>query len=286
MPKLRVVIFDVEHGFCAFVRSPNGYGILIDCGSGERFSPIKHIINHELDQVLRFAGQPMALMVVSHPHQDHLSDILNVISYLHPAILSRNQCYDWGSLKQTGGDYMLLDAYSQWQGRSVQSVVNWPDWGMDVAIELGLSPEQAYSINPSNYVNNSSSCAMFKYANHKFFFPGDLEEDGWKVALQEERFRQALSGTDFFVASHHGHSSGYCRDVYETMGRPLVNIVSAHSGDPSVESAYSTNQCATGASVRGQSRYMVSTRLDGSIVIEVSESGYWGIWTGSFPPNL
>jgi len=40
---LECILFNVQHGLCAFVKSPTGYGLLIDCGSRGKFSPIKWI---------------------------------------------------------------------------------------------------------------------------------------------------------------------------------------------------------------------------------------------------
>lgn len=40
---LRIILFDVEHGFCAFIRTPNGHTILIDCGKGRRMMRYRYL---------------------------------------------------------------------------------------------------------------------------------------------------------------------------------------------------------------------------------------------------
>lgn len=45
MENLRVIIFNVEHRFCAFVKSPAGRTLLIDCGKTAKFSPIQYTVN-------------------------------------------------------------------------------------------------------------------------------------------------------------------------------------------------------------------------------------------------
>jgi hypothetical protein len=59
MSGLRVIVFDVEEGFCAFVRSPNNYALLIDCGMTEKFSPIEYILTHELEGITERNGRKL-----------------------------------------------------------------------------------------------------------------------------------------------------------------------------------------------------------------------------------
>lgn len=37
MKNLECIIFNVDHGFAAFIKSPNNYGLMIDCGSRVKF---------------------------------------------------------------------------------------------------------------------------------------------------------------------------------------------------------------------------------------------------------
>ena len=32
---MKLIIFDVGNAFCSLVSSPNGYGLMVDCGSNE-----------------------------------------------------------------------------------------------------------------------------------------------------------------------------------------------------------------------------------------------------------
>ena len=273
MKKLRVIVFHVDHGFCAFAKSPNGYALLIDCGATEKFSPIKYISENELSDTVQYNGHKLAKFILTHPHDDHLSDIERVKSLLRPGIMLR-QKYDWDDVK-TGdrGEYENLDTYVDLQQDYNQPVTSPPDWGMNISHGDYLTPEKAKEINENEFINNSSIPTFIEYKGYKIVLPGDLEADAWTELFKREAFKDSIKAGNFFVTSHHGHSSGYCKEIYGYMGKPFFNIISTHSGDESVESAYSKPENAIGITHNGETRYMLSTRSDGSIVIEIYENG-------------
>jgi beta-lactamase superfamily II metal-dependent hydrolase len=273
MKKLRIIIFHVEHGFCGFIKSPNGYTLLIDCGSTDTFSPIKYIIENELYGIKEYNGHKLTKFVLSHPHNDHLSDIERLITDLKPAIILR-QKYNWDEIKiGDKEEYENLDIYSEWQEEYNQRVISPPDWGMSLTHGIYLSPEEAKKVDEERFINNSSIPTFIEYKGWKIIFPGDLETSGWIELLKKERFKEALRGGSFFVTSHHGHSSGYCKEIYDVMGKPYFNIVSTHKRNENVESAYSKPENAKGVKYNNETRYMFSTRYHGTIIIEIGEDG-------------
>ena len=269
---LKVIIFNVERGFCAFILSPNKYGLLIDCGKSAQFSPIKYIITNMTQDIAKFNERYLAYTVISHPHEDHISDVKRLIDF-YPAILCAVN-YDWDEIKdpEHKDEYENLDAYAKWKS-GLSSYEGDPiDWGMQLWRD-GLSVDEAKKINSNRqaFVNNSSLAVMLEYRKWKFFFSGDIMEDGWEEILKREDFGDALKGTDFFVTSHHGHKSGFNPKIYEVMGKPFINIVSEKSGEE-VYSVYSDEDHAKGITWQGETRRMFSTRL-GSITIEVPDQG-------------
>lgn len=271
---LKVIIFNVERGFCAFVRSPNNYGLLIDCGRSSEFSPIDYIVGNELQSLKKFGGRDIAYFIVSHPHEDHISDIERIIKLSPKIIYGRN--FNWDEIKDPEHkfEYKNLDIYSEWKQGLSRYDGQYPEWGMEIW-ENGLSVFEAKQINSDRqaFVNNSSIIVALNYNGYKFFFAGDLMTDGWETLLKRDSFRRALEGTRFFIASHHGHSSGYTSEIFKIC-KPWVNIVSEKSGEE-VESAYSSEENAQGVKIRNEVRRMLTTRKDGSIVIEVDENGKW-----------
>lgn len=264
----RLIVFDVDHGFCAFVKSPTGETLLIDCGRRDSFSPVVYLINHEL------GGAQLTQLIVTHPHDDHIEDIEYVASKLPPRILQR-QVYDWQAVKEAECDYENLDHYSEWQ-----STYNAPapavDWGMDIKV-FRLTPREAQALNEDNWVNNSGMVVIITITGNKFsekfVFGADVEEDGFSELLKNQYFRKAVAGADFYIASHHGHSSGFSTELYDAMGKPFLNIISVTSGDEHVDGRYASDDYARGAQVAGEKRYSLTTRTDGSIFIDVDDEG-------------
>jgi competence protein ComEC len=291
MGDLSVTIFNVEHGFCAFVKSPTGRTLLIDCGRTDTFSPIKYIVDHELGDAFGEGEFYFTKFILSHPHGDHLEDI-DMLKKYEPRLLLRQKGYDWDEVKEvnTKKGAKNVDTYKTWQDNyTPPAKAEVIDWGFDLYHGDYLTPSQAKELEETKMVNNSSIPVIVTYSGskyqEKFLFAGDLEEKAWKRLLGRQSFKNAIKGTDFFVTSHHGHSSGYCKEIFETMGKPIVNIVSAHSGDESVETLYSSSDNALGIERNSKMRYMLSTRNDGSIRITVGSEGKYSLWFENYSDN-
>ncbi len=274
---LRVTIFRVERGFCAFVLSPNKHGLLIDCGTSAAFSPIKYIIEKEGANLTKFENRSLAYAVISHPHEDHISDIKRLME-LHPAVLA-GQVYNWDEIKQPESkhDYQNLDAYGKWRTELIKA---YESQGQGKALDMGmdvwhswLSVKEAKKLNPDaqRYVNNSSIIVKIEYKGWKFLFPGDLMEDGWKALLKRPDFATAIKGTRIFVASHHGSRLGFAQEVFDAMGKPVINIVSEKPSEE-VCSFYSDAKHTVGMNWNGEIKRMFSTK-NGSIVITINDDG-------------
>jgi beta-lactamase superfamily II metal-dependent hydrolase len=230
-------------------------------------------------------------LIVTHPHDDHIEDIAAVKTKLAPAILHR-QRYDWQGIKAPDAepdDYKNLDLYSQWQDTYCSPVKVEPNWGMQVET-FYLTPDAAYKLDKSKYVNNSSIVTVVSFKgtkySEKFVFAGDVEQAGWEAPLQREDFRNAVSDTDFYIASHQGHTSGFSTDLYKAMAKPFLNLVSVHSRDEHVDGRYSSSDYSRGVKFGDESRYMLSTRSDGSIFVDVDAEGRFVVATRDLPGNL
>ena len=73
--------------------------------------------------------------------------------------------------------------------------------------------------------NNLSLVTFLNTPMGKFVIPGDVEKPAWETLLKKADFRRQLEEANVFVASHHGRTSGYCRDVFDYC-RPVVVIFS------------------------------------------------------------
>jgi len=274
MAKTQIWVFDVEHGFCAFVRAPNDATLMIDCGRSDYFSPALYVRNNLLTQAELQRGHPITQLIVTHPHDDHIEDIETIRQYLQPALLHRWH-YDWDEVEgESGGDYENLRLYEEFQTKYTLPAA--ADWGELKITTRGLSVDQAKRLNPSRFINNSSIVTVIEVSGFKMVFPGDIENDGWVELLrQDTELCAGLRGAAIFVTSHHGHSSGYAPEVYDVMGRPYLNLSSIHHGDLNVEKVYSSPDRAIGVDWKRETRYHFTTRRDGSLYLIVNENGTW-----------
>jgi len=289
---VRVILFDVGHGFCAFLKSSTGYTLLIDCGCSEDFSPIKYIRESELGGVEPINGHYLTELIITHPHDDHIKDINRVISELPPYLLLRNT-FDWKDVKTPGcaeSEYESLNAYVPWQGKYYAPQTVFPDWGQMKIQHFKVPQILVPGANNSKAVNNSSFAVLVTFAGtiytQKLLFGGDMESSGWEALLnQNGAFREAVKGTTLYFASHHGHSSGFSSALFKAMGtKPHLNIISVTEGDDCVDGNYSNN--SLGVLFGTEQRFTLTTRTHGSIFLDTDSTGYTNVTTNHLADNL
>nr|MCA8834576.1 hypothetical protein [Pseudomonadota bacterium] len=129
--------------------------------------------------------------------------------------------------------------------------------------------------------NNLSLVTFFHYGKFTILFPGDLEVEGWEELLKLKGFQDNVKRVNILVASHHGRESGYCEDVFNYCTPEMVII-----SDGSIK--YSTQEKTTGLYetkalgrkfTNGKNRFVLTTRNDGNITIDVDSDGDWSLKT-------
>ena len=65
---LMMWMWDVEHGSAILIQTPNGKRLVIDLGASDQVSPILGMSK---------AGMKIDHVTITHPHMDHIDDILN-----------------------------------------------------------------------------------------------------------------------------------------------------------------------------------------------------------------
>jgi len=277
---MKVMVFDVEHGACAFIKTPTNHTILIDCGCTEGFSPGLYIAKSELPNATGWNGRKLTKMIVTHPHDDHITEIEAIKENCPPALLLR-QKYDWEEVKTAEDAYDNLDIYADWQADYNGTPTEYPNYGIEVQ-HFWLTVAEAKDIDEGKFINNSSIVTVLTVkgtkCQEKFLFGGDMETAGWQALLKKPGFKEAVKGVDFFIVSHHGHESGFCQDLFDAMGtKPILNIVSIHHNDEHIDDRYLQETYASGTKVDGEDRRMLTTRCDGTIIIHVNDAGQFSL---------
>jgi glyoxylase-like metal-dependent hydrolase (beta-lactamase superfamily II) len=109
-------VYDVERGLAVSLKTPNGYGILIDCGSSEKISPVSFLLRIQSHPELKFTPWKECLLscfILTHPHSDHISDIESLHKNLYPPIIYNRRDLDWNRVKKSNQSNTTFDFYKK-----------------------------------------------------------------------------------------------------------------------------------------------------------------------------
>ena len=272
---LQLTIWDVAHGSAAYIRTPNGKALVFDLGAQSDFSP--------LCQLKSFGITNIDHLTITHPHLDHIDDILNlqqfysINSLMIPKHLSEQEIRA-NNGKTVSHDFeKKLQAYLYLKNtftspvKPEHTIAN-PNNFANVSVKH-FQPRKC----PTTNMNDHSIVTVVEYAGCKILIPGDNEACSWEELLHDPVFRTAIKGTNVFLASHHGRESGYYRPLFDYF-QPQIAIIS--DGRVSDTSAtYRYYGVTKGWDVRARStnrqqpnRHCLTTRNDGTIVVTITPS--------------
>lgn len=273
---LEIIIWDVQHGSSAYVKTPNDKHIVIDLGAGkysnkEEFSPLLHLKE-------KYGVKSIDQVIITHPHTDHIDDIMN-FDELNPKILTRPKHLTEDDIRKANpdSDSEKTDKYLEINTRYNTPVSD---------EERPLLAKNNGGVNMQTFIpkecghsniNNHSVVTVIEYLGIKVIIPGDNESASWKELLENKSFVESIKNADIFVASHHGRESGYYNDLFENFKPDLVIISDGPEGETSVTGKYS--QKANGWNVfkrsdnTSEKRYCLTTRNDGVIIIKIGQNG-------------
>ena len=257
-----MTVWDVQLGLAIHVKAPNGKYIVIDLGTGTyNTSPLR-----------KRMWDNIAYMVITHPHLDHISDILNFDInapkiLCRPPLLTNKEVME--GVRQC--DRAKFEKYCQINDR-YNSPVKYDD--------------ENYTGNPNNYggleiqtfstslcdhsnFNNFSMITVFQFSGIKVVVCGDNEKDSFDKLMKESDFKNAVRSADVLVAPHHGRDSAY-HSEFVSLVNPRITIISdTTKSDASAVDKYT--QRSRGWTVRGEERKCLTTRNDGNITVEFGE---------------
>lgn len=272
---VEIVFWDVQLGHASYIKSPNGKHIVIDLGIGSyddnntAFSPLLHLKNnYNIDQ--------LDFVIITHPHLDHIDDILNFDALnpkalLRPRHLKNEEVYH-DRLRDR--DKPKFEKYVEISNRYNQTIAENDPVFLKPENYGGLQIHRFLPTGcPRDNFNNHSIISVLSYADIKVVIPGDNEDESFDELLngsQSERFIKAISGADILLAPHHGRISGYYDD-FVNLVYPLLTVVSdGRFCDTSANQRYSSK--SRGWSVfRGgieTQRKCLTTNSDGEVFIK------------------
>lgn len=253
-------IWNVDLGLAVHVKAPSGKNIVVDLGSSKEVSPL----NKEW-------LSPIEYMVLTHPHQDHFSDINN-IGFREPKILWRTHAYTNEELLAQS-DSPLMKQYIEFCDKysaSAEQPINNPANGI---LFLGMEVKTFHATKcDKKNINNTSAIVVIQLGIAKVVICGDNQIESLQELMQDPEFVAAIQNAQVLVAPHHGRETGYLEEFVKMVNPRLTIISDTIKSELSAVDKYSKQSegCdvvnnKTGEVVR---RECLTTRKDGNIEVK------------------
>lgn len=196
-------LFPVGRGNCAFLRTGLNHGVVLDMGSEYEFDIsefIKKWLVPDLSPYPAGTGNKIAQAVLSHPHEDHITNCAVLTEpELRPHLITcpndktERERFNWRRHGNPAGTEGLIETYkSLYAERSppLQSIRY--EGSLSAAnMEYGLyyvRPPVCEGLHPADdnkYGNATSIMFYFRHGGHSILFPGDMTPEGMRLILAE-----------------------------------------------------------------------------------------------------
>ena len=258
---MQVQIFNVAHGFCAYVVADTQNVILIDCGHNNRtgFYPSDYLLAQGCTGIER-------LFILNYD-EDHLSGLPRLLEESHRVpirILNRNPTVSADQLRELKSQGGPLGAGM----KALLGLIRTYTYDVAVPPDYGELTCSTYCNSYPQFTdtNNLSLVLFLHYKGISIVFPGDLEKAGWTTLLKNPTFCDNLRNVNIFVASHHGRESGYAKEIFNYCTPSVVVISDEAINYETQEDSYA--QHARGITWNSTDRRKVlTTRNDGMLTI-------------------
>ncbi|HAG08005.1 MAG TPA: MBL fold metallo-hydrolase [Desulfotomaculum sp.] len=230
--QIKVHFISVGHGDSIYVSLPENNDILID-GGNKSFGPAV------VDYLNKQAVDDIEILLATHPHNDHIGGLENVLSNFTVEKVVDN------------GNAVNTEVYRSYQNAvlaegCVYEKASNQIWSFGPFIFKLWGPKQEY-----NNENNKSVVALLNWGKVKFLFPGDAEKEREAEMLNEPIAAKTLK------VGHHGSITSTSPQFLLAVS-PKVAVISTAVNDVPQE---------TLAKLAAAKVKMYRTDLDGTVVI-------------------
>lgn len=264
-----MTVYDVQLGLAVHIKAPNGKYIIIDLGTGAEGSGNE-------SPLLKRLYDDIGYMIITHPHLDHIDDILNfdrnTPTTLNRATSITNEEVMNGVRECDKPKFKKYCAVNDRYTSPVSASTD-PDNPENYG-GLAIHVFKTSSCDKANF-NNFSSIAIFELSDCKIVVCGDNEKESLDILMQRNSFKEAVKNADVLVAPHHGRESGY-QDAFVSLVNPAITIISdTKYSDASAVDKY--REKTRGWKIwdrngNSSERYCLTTRSDGDIRVTFGES--------------
>jgi competence protein ComEC len=223
--KLTVHFFNVGQGDAALITAPSGKTVLVDGGPPEGAK----VLERRLPELL--GKRPLDLVILSHPHLDHLGGMLEAMR-----AVGAKRFLDPGFDHPSKSYAELL----RWVGANVGQVMNplpnpeKPEELVSIGLGDGVQlyilwprvPQDAFLTGTRSDPNSNSVVFKLVYGKTSFLFVGDAEPDTEEYLIQ----KNIDFASTVLKVGHHGgrHSS---TEPFLQRVKPKVAVISCGEGN-------------------------------------------------------
>jgi len=277
---LTTTIWDVEHGAAAIAQCPNGKAILLDAGCSDSFSPALR-----LRDIGYGPARQIDQLVVSHPDQDHINDLPQVLEYLKPRILFRNRSIPDaliyrgpGGAPETEAKRIYKHMHETYVGPVSLSDQALPvsNWGGVAMRHFHLDAGKHASLAGNSSCNNYSVVTVLTYGVTTIVFPGDIEDAGMQALMAESDVIAQVSATPLrvLIAAHHGRKAGVSTVFLKAMKPSLTIMSDVHGAETTDYASYAAHSQGLNVQDHGSPSTrragVVSTKMNAAIELKAT----------------
>ena len=252
--RLHVWVLDVGQGDAVLVRTPNGRTALVDGGPG--ITPLAEGIGRHLP----FWQRDVDLVVLTHPQQDHLMGLVELVERYDVTRVVQTKFEPEGNVQEAWDAVLRREDIPVHHARRGDLITF--EGEPDVALHVLHPSGDGESANP----NDDSVVLHMEYGSTRILLTGDAEADA-----EAEMLRESLPylRSDVLKVAHHGSDTSTTSRWLDVVD-PRVAVISAGAGNrmghPSPEVLERLE--AAGAEV-------YRTELDGTVEIVAEKDRFW-----------
>jgi beta-lactamase superfamily II metal-dependent hydrolase len=248
----RLVMLDVGQGDAILVESRAGGRMLVDGG------PDPERLLTELDARVPPWDRRVDLVVLTHPHEDHVAGLVRVLEryrvgrVFEPGMQGPGPGWEaWDTALREGPPRASLAVGAHLRLDEVTLTVVWPEAG---------TPVEPASTGRS--INDTSIMLLGEANGRRFLLTGDAEDD-----VDPRLVTRGLPLIDVLKVAHHGSATATSAALLEAI-RPAIALVSVGTGND-----YGHPAPSTLARLRDIGARVYRTDLHGTLTVDLRSDG-------------
>ena len=288
---MKQVVFNVGGALSTYIEFENKT-LLVDIGKSETFNPIIDFLSplyRKRDTIKSNEKYNLDQLIISHPHGDHISAIIDFNNNFFPKLLTCPndnegmkdvEKINWDLIDDNDNVSLLREML---KGR--EPPLQTTDLHNEFIYYIPPKEvEKNNDLSTESYCNNISIAVYVRINGTKIFMPGDLQKQGMEYIISNNiSLRNILNeGVDILIAPHHGLRSSFSSYMFDRIKNKktrCINIISekitTEDSNRQVDSRYSSKEFCNGDNNLSTSNDIVYQKKtsNGHIFINYSITG-------------